>query len=485
MKKKWNSKILVIALVAVLLASFALTGCQQQPTETQGNETTAPTESKPAETTKPTEPPEEPFEVYWNLDKLTYMPEDNTDGVSTRKADADGNYSVNFVYKGKVTTKKVKGDAALINKIDSLFVIGELTVDASDVVTGIKTVEEVGGKILTSGTYVSSYNGTVLVVNEAADFTGKKDTYKVEYSTYVLDVMSDKVANLYEMFSGDRLVAVADKKGETSHIFVFSPSEIRVGKVAYCDHCQQEVTWTAWTDSKAFPVSSSGHYYLYQDISVKSQQSMTAGAQLILDLNGKTIERTTGKEEDTTGRLISVHNPECYLAIMDYSETKTGTIKNFGDVGALGGCVWVRDGQFDFYGGTINASASTNSSRGAAVHVSTDKVFNMYGGTIIGTTTESAYDENGKLSGGGYGGSVFADGTFNMYDGVIKGGIAKSIVIDGVVSRGAGGNVGVGAKGVFNMSGGKIFDGTADNGDANLYVAEGGVFNHTGGTIGE
>jgi len=305
-----------------------------------------------------------------------------------------------------------------------------------------------------------------------------------------LDVMSDEVANLYELFKGDRVVAVSDKNDEISHVFVYAPSEIRVGKVAYCDHCKQEVTWSAWTDEKAFPVSTSGHYYLYQDVVVDRQQSMTAGTKLILDLNGKTIERTTGKEEDTTGRLISLHNPDCYLAIMDYSETKTGLIKNFGTVGALGGCVWVRDGQLDFYSGTIDATASTNSSRGAAVHVSTDKIFNMYGGTIIGTETMSEFGEDGKYSGGGYGGSVFTDGTFNMYDGEIKGGVAKSTTVDGAATRGLGGNVGVGAKGVFNMSGGKIYGGSAENAAAGtleveLYVAEGGVFNQTGGTIGE
>ena len=177
MKKAWNSRMIIIALIAVLLVSLALTGCQQtpaQPTDS-GNETTAPTQpkdTKPQET-DPTEPPEEPFEVYWNMDKLTYMPAENTDGVSARKPEADGSYSVKFVYKGKTVTKKVKGDAELINKIDALLVIGDLVVDASDVVTGIKTVEEMGGTIASSGTYVSKYNGSTIIVNAESDFSAK------------------------------------------------------------------------------------------------------------------------------------------------------------------------------------------------------------------------------------------------------------------------------------------------------------------------
>ena len=95
----------------------------------------------------------------------------------------------------------------------------------------------------------------------------------------------------------------------------------------------------AWMESKD---PDDGRIVLIEDIKITldgndSWEPIKITRDKVLDLNGKTIERTTGKEEDTTGRLISVHNPECYLAIMDYSETKTGTIKNFGDVGALGG----------------------------------------------------------------------------------------------------------------------------------------------------
>ena len=488
MMKALNRKLILIAIISVLLVSFALTGCQSGDTEgsTPAN-TTAPTEGFSNPTQEPTETtaPQEALEVYWNIDRLTYMPEDNTDGVSTRKPEADGTYSVNFVYKGKLVTKKVKADAELINKIDSQFVIGGLIVDSSNVITGIQTVEEVGGKIVADEQYVTKYDGTNLKVNEAADHTGASKDLKLENNTYVLNVTSENPTNLFGLLKGDKVIVISNKNDKVTHVFMYAPSEIRVGRVAYCEHCQKEVKWSCWSSSDAFPVSNSGHFYLFEDVALTRQQSMSADVQLILDLNGKTIKRTTGKEEDSTGRVISLHNPGCYLALLDTSEGKTGKIASSGDVGAYGGVIWVRDGQFDMYGGTLDGSGSTNSGRGAVVHVASGKVFNMYGGTIIGSTTQSILDSNtNDYSSGGWGGSVYVDGEFSMYGGVIKDGKALCTEFDGFKSGGSGGNVAIGDNGVFNMLGGEIYNGTADNGEADLYVMEGGVFNQTGGKIG-
>ena len=104
----------------------------------------------------------------------------------------------------------------------------------------------------------------------------------------------------------------------------------------------------------------------------------------------------------------------------------------------------------------------------------------MYGGTNIGGINARVVGETG-----GFGGAVFVGGgKMTMYDGIIKDGKAVSMTDGESKIAGMGGNVFVHTKGNFEMIGGQIIGGQADNGEANVHVAEGGIFTHTGGIIG-
>ena len=132
--------LLILALMTVLLVCVCFVGCQTNEPEV--------TEAAPPV-----------MDAYYNIHGATY----NNNGVSSRPAEADGTYKVLLSRKGKNITMTVKADQELINKIDSMRILG-LEVDESNVVIGVKTVEEMGGKIICDGYYVYLNGKAQLVV---------------------------------------------------------------------------------------------------------------------------------------------------------------------------------------------------------------------------------------------------------------------------------------------------------------------------------
>lgn len=452
-----RSRLFFLALICVLLVTVCLAGCQQNQQE-------------PAET-QPTEPPV--MEAYYNVEGATY----NTNGVSSRPAQADGTYKVKFAYRGRTLTKTIKADAALINQIDSMNILG-LVFDEQGVVTGVKTVEEMGGKIIANGYYVEMFANNRMQTNPNKDYSGEKELLKLDAkNSIVTDVTkADAIQRLDTLLKGDQIVAVQDAAGVITDVFYFKGGEIRTGLDKYCPHCKEEVHWKAWLET-GVAVNVTGHFFLVEDLEVADQLSIGANVEFILDLNGFTVTGGAGK------RVISLHNEGCYMAILDNSEAKTGKVVSAtGDnTSAQGGIVWVRHGTFELFSGTLDASGTTIGAHGGAVHVPAGNTFNMYGGTIIGALSKNLTKADGNVTVGGHGGSVYVLGTFNMYDGVIKDGAVEACG----TTRGRGGNVAVDGSGTFNMSGGEIYGGKADNGEADLYVASKATFKQTGGTIGK
>jgi len=474
MKRNVTNKMLLVVLALCMLMMLLLPACKGDsgnPSDTKAPETTGT-----PETSEPKQPEKKPMQVYWNVERAQYADK-------AREKGADGNYSVKLALAGRLETVKIKGDEALIKKLDSLDVLC-LEMDENKVATAVKTVEEMGGAIVAEAAYVESYSNTLLKVNDAADFSGKSQQLNIGFSTYIVDVTSANVQMLYSLYKLDKVMVVADETGAINNVFLYGPSEVRVGKDAYCEHCKQEVHWDAWAEKYSLPVTSSGHYYLVDDVVADKQQSIAGNVELIIDLNGKTITRAGGREVEGTGRVIALFEEGSYLALLDTSEAKTGKVKMVGDVYAHGGGIWLRYGNFDLFSGTIDGTGIVNTASGAVIHVSKGYKFNMYGGTILGATTKSAFEEE-KNSSGGYGGSVYVDGEFNMQGGTIEGGIANATEFDGETPKGKGGNVYVTKNGVFTMSGGEIKGGTADTEGPDLYVSEGGTFTQTGGTIAQ
>ena len=208
--------------------------------------------------------------------------------------------------------------------------------------------------------------------------------------------------------------------------------------------------WTAWSTTDSLPTEPS-RYYLTADVTLSAKWEPASG-ETYLCLNGLTI---TGPDY----HAIKV-NSGCTLNLYDAQ----------GDAGKVAvpdhsrevECVYIYSGTFNMYGGTLSG---TSVSRGVYMDPMSpsSNTFNMYGGTIS------------RFSVGFSGAGVYASGTFNMYDGSITGNSNTN-------TSGIAGGVFVYSDGTFNMSGGSITGNTAKSGSENVYVQ--GTFTRTGGTVG-
>ena len=216
--------------------------------------------------------------------------------------------------------------------------------------------------------------------------------------------------------------------------------------------------------------AKAGYYYLTNDITWSWDRGLWLADDVTLCLNGHSIIASP------------THQLAIYEAIRLYSGntftlcdckgggTITHTEKESGytDRGIVVG------GTFNMYGGSITGSSSIS---GAGVSVG--GTFNMYGGSI--TKNMARKFDAASTSDATGGGVHVGSGTFNMFDGEITGNSGE---------KGAGVYVG---GGTFNMKGGTISGNTAmdtfnASGDTagftggGVYVKK-GTFNMTGGTI--
>lgn len=128
--------------------------------------------------------------------------------------------------------------------------------------------------------------------------------------------------------------------------------------------------------------------------------------------------------------------------------------------GSNSGAIWVSDGQFDMFGGTLTGSCGLKN--GGGMYVKGSSVVKMYGGAVKGNVAL-------RQAGGVY---VLDNSTFEMFGGVISDNIAPDF----------GGGVIVDNGSTFIMRGGSIennFSGTYGGG---VFVS-GGTFTMEGGTI--
>jgi len=465
MKLKRNKRhVSALALLLVLCMAVSLfAGCNSEP----ANPSTEATQA--TEETKPSEPANlDNYVVYWNKDRAQYEGKAE-DGMSTGRAtESDGFVHIDLVSGGKVTNFRVKSKriATTLDSMD-LFVIEQ---DSDGVITGATNAFDVVPEVVANMYYVTEVSGNTVKTNTSESLKGMKINFTLTGSTKVMDVSGETVpfGAYSQIRKDDRVTAIANSKGEVTDVFIVTRVNNDVEQL--CSHCNETVVFKSWDSKNTLPISGSGHFILLEDVYLNEQQSMQEGANIILDLNGKSV---VGAAEC---RVYSIHNDNTYLAILDSSEAKTGKISSTGTVHAHGTCVWARKGNFDFYSGTLFAGETVSTAKGGAVQIQKGMTFNMYGGTIIGAYSVPVTTETGSIY-GGQGGSVHVEGTFNMYGGLIKDGKVESSMIEGVQTHGQGGNIYVANGGVFNMTGGEITGGSADNGEANVHVNDGGVFN--------
>ena len=417
--------------------------------------------------------------LYWNVDREKYQPK--LGGLSTRQPDADGFYTMRFLTRGEIVEYRVK-DKELMLTIDSEDAMG-LLVDEDGFVTEYVELIDMGVREVASWYYVLRSKEDGAIINTSTIGKGVNIDIKWQDETGFWDVTNKEdygCATKLELLDAVRVFNNAD--GKITDVFVVErePSLAGLSPDQYCPHCDKVVTWTMWAFLDSFP-SGEGHYWVVHDINMKKQYSMQKDTKQCVNLNGKTITATHEK------RMVSLHNEGVELAIMDLSEEQTGTLKGKGD-GGMGSVVWVRFGQFDLYGGTLDASEVVTYSAGAAVNVfNKDGVFNMHDGTIIGGTVKAIVNEKGNVT-NATGGALAVRGTVNMYGGTIRDGKCVTTK-DKAGNKGAsaGGNVFVYNGGTFNMYDGVISGGTiADNQVAyggNVRVVPGAVWNMKGGVI--
>ena len=191
------------------------------------------------------------------------------------------------------------------------------------------------------------------------------------------------------------------------------------------NHTCTTLEWKAWPETTSLPTTT-GNYYLTENVELTAQQYLEPSAVVRLDLRGKTVtQKGTSAHSiyvDYTGTTDTTRRT---LVITDSSDQRDGKLVSKSGTVRQGGVIRAINSGVRMYAGTLDASKAIVMHRhgGAAVYVGYG--FTMYGGTILGGTSmgeNEATSYPGDLSEGGA--VAVRYGTMRMYGGVITGGIS-------------------------------------------------------------
>ena len=242
-----------------------------------------------------------------------------------------------------------------------------------------------------------------------------------------------------------------------------------------CEHDKDQM-WIKWGDDeeeKTTLPTTSGYYYLTEDVQLSAAQAMSADQEIHLCLNGKTV--TAAKNT----RHLQLANGTT-LSITDCNTEHGGLT---GGVRTYGGSINVVAGStLNLYGGKFYGNTAPDN-EGGAIYVQASKtadgenipggVINMYGGEICDNT--ASIGAGIRLAGQNDGVDA-APAQFNMYGGSIHGNNAAYKVTvneetqEETKSNGYGGGVAANNGTVINLYGGQISENTADNAGGGLYI---------------
>jgi len=455
MKELRKQRFALIALVLSLLMVVGLVaGCDSDPGS--ATEDTKETVGAPAKS--------DDYALYWNIDRDKYYGMGD-DGISTGRAKGEsGNYEISMITdEGVVTVKAPK--KSLATKIDEQYLMC-LAFDENGLVTDVLDIYDVVPEVYTNQYYVTSASKDKIVTNTSATYKGMVFEFALSDSTKIINCSAIGTQGVVDSLrKNDRVTTIKNTKGDVTHVFITQRDEESL--VQMCPHCNSEVRFSAWMDTRSLPTANSGHYYLVNDVQLNAQQSIAADVKVTLDLNGKTVN---GLQKS---RIYSVHNKGARLDIMDLSEAQTGKLVGLGECDDQGTCVWVRYGEFTLWSGTLDASQVNNTLGGACVDAREGTTFTMKGGKLIGGTVTGAN-----------GGCVRSEGTLVIEGGLMEGGNAVSTTVDGNVKGGYGGCIYIDS-GSLILNGGEIKGGTAQFGTSTLYISlDSGIeFKNNGTTI--
>ena len=204
--------------------------------------------------------------------------------------------------------------------------------------------------------------------------------------------------------------------------------------------CDEAIEWTPIGKSgTSYDIPGDGYYYLNWTGATAKKIAIKSPYKVVLCLNGASIRAQTC--------IDMVAGTE--LTICDCSASKTGIITTTKNTPVP----VIANTTVNFMSGNISGTYGTTA-KTTSVTVSTDGIFNMYGGTIT----------NGQNTAAG-GNVAVAGGTFNMRGGTITGGVAGSY----------GGNIAVTSSGTLN-----IYNGTVTGGES---TSHGGNISALSGTV--
>ncbi len=199
-------------------------------------------------------------------------------------------------------------------------------------------------------------------------------------------------------------------------------------KTAYCQECKDVTPWQPLTkeDVSTEYDLSSGHYYLYEDVPLpsKANRGIINGANVCLDLNGKTL-RTVGTafrvgQEGTLSIFDSTDSNGCI-------ESHTGL---YAEAGGVISTYYNQNATINLYSGTLKyAGDNTVTSKGGVVSINATNTFNVYGGVVDASACTLVKDTGNQLSGD---------------------------------TDGCGAAIAVYSGGILNISGGRIIEGQAE-----------------------
>ena len=249
-----------------------------------------------------------------------------------------------------------------------------------------------------------------------------------------------------------------------------------------------EYLWQKWEKTNSTLPTTTGYWYLEDNMTLTGYAELGANQNVVLDLNGKTATVSNN-------RLYSVHNTGASLVVTDTTAAGSGTLKVTGSSGNAGLGIYVRNGNATWIRGTLDATEAKTTSTGmggTAIWINKDRTFTLYGGTILGGIPTKC--NNGgtiEVSSGGamemYGGTVVGSnapsnslngtainntGSFKLYGGTVQGGTTK----------GVGGAIC--ARGLTEIHGGTVIDGTSGNGKS-IYANGSGDVKLMGGQVGD
>lgn len=228
-----------------------------------------------------------------------------------------------------------------------------------------------------------------------------------------------------------------------------------------------------WTNTTSLPTTA-GNYCLTADVSISDTWAVPQGGVVNLDLNGHSITMTGSKT------VIYVNGTTLNLYDCQNTGKITGGNGSYGKEKSGGG-IYVSDGTFNMYGGSI--AGNTAAGYGGGVFVYTNGAFNLYAGTISNNTASMAAGVQNQGTFHMSGGTITGNKPTTAIAGVYNDTTATFTMTGGKITGNEGLVPGAAFSGTVNLNGGEISGNTL--GDAygvDVYINPGVTINTNGTT---